>query len=52
MITYLITFAVILLVLYSAVHIHMLLGLHRSTQKENFDEISRTPDLDEVLFSH
>jgi len=52
MIAYLITFAVILLILYSAVRIHMSLGFNRPAKKENFDEMPRQPHLDEVLFSN
>ncbi len=52
MITYLITFTVILLILYSAVRIHMSLGFNRPAKKENFDEMPRQPHLHEVLFSH
>lgn len=52
MITYLITFAVILLILYSAVRIHMSLGFNRPAKKENLDEISRIPHLHEVLFTN
>ncbi|MBA2680852.1 MAG: hypothetical protein H0U76_20960 [Ktedonobacteraceae bacterium] len=52
MVIYLVTFAVILLVLYSAVRIHMVLGLNRLPKKENFDEMPRQPHLDEVLFAN
>jgi hypothetical protein len=52
MIAYLITFAVILLVLYSAVRIHMVLGLNHPVEKENLDEAARTPHLHDVLFSN
>lgn len=52
MVTYLVTFAVIILLLYAAVRVHMFLGLNRPAKKDNLDEISRTPHLHEVLFSH
>lgn len=52
MITYLVAFAIILLVLYSAVRIHMVLGFNHLPKKETLDKMPRQPHLHEVLFSH
>lgn len=49
MVTYLVTFAVILLVLYGAVRVHMFLGFDSLSKRE---EISHSPHLHDVLFNN
>ncbi len=51
MVTYLLTFGIILILLFSAVCVHMSLGLNRSAKKGTFNEDSRTARLDDILFS-
>ncbi len=50
MITYLVAFAVILLLLYCAVRVHMFLSISHRVEKD--EEVSRLPHLHDVLFSH
>ncbi len=50
MVTYLLTFGIILILLLSAVLVHMFLGLNQSAKTGAVNEISREPELDDILF--
>jgi len=52
MITYLLAFGVILIILISAVFVHMCLGLGHVAKKTSSNEASRPAGLDEILFSN
>ncbi|GAC1362989.1 MAG: hypothetical protein NVS2B12_14660 [Ktedonobacteraceae bacterium] len=50
MLTYILTFGIVIVLLVSAVLVHMSFGLNRLSRKASLGELARTPHLDDVLF--
>jgi hypothetical protein len=51
MVTYLLTFGFILILLFSAVFMHMSLGLNHTVKEDTYKEDSRPDELHDILFS-